>query len=128
MPPPWVRLPLDLLKREDLSKSAVTVIAILIDRDRGSHQIEISQRELAAEAGATDRTIRNAIKELQAAELLTVKHTGRASVYDIAQILPPKRRNKKPISCQSSSIDMNDVANLFEQISGQCTFTGEVIE
>ena len=88
----WVRLPLSLLKREDISRSAVVLMAVLIDKADGASQVIASADELAIACGCSERTIRRAGAELIAAGLIATQRTGRELLYDVSPILPPKRR------------------------------------
>lgn len=108
----WVRLPLELLC-SDLSKAACTVAAILIDRAEDGYTVEISQAALASAAGISQRSVRRALSDLEAAGLVTQQHTGRASSFTIAEILPPKQRrsSSQQRAAQSSSYD---IAELYE--------------
>ena len=109
----WVRLPLDLL-RGDLSKAACTVAAILIDRAEDGYTVEISQAALAAAAGLSLRSVRRALADLAAAGLITQQHTGRASCFTLAEILPPKQRRSSSQQRAAQNGSSYDLAELYE--------------
>ena len=110
----WVRLPLELL-RGDLSKAACTVAAILIDRAEDGYAVEISQAALAAAAGLSQRSVRRALADLEAAGLVVQQHTGRASCFTLAEILPPKqRRSSSQQRAAAQSGSSYDLSELYE--------------
>lgn len=89
----WIRLPIDLLRTE-LNKSAILVLAFLIDKDNGNHKIAITVGDIARLLQVSSRTVTSAIAELRRTGYITdTERTGRASVYTIKEILPPKRRS-----------------------------------
>ena len=92
----WIRLPMCLLHM-DLSRSAVLVASILIDRDTGNHSVSITADELARATALSRRSVCSALNELRTARIiLSTCRTGRGSTYNLAELLPPKKRSQKP--------------------------------
>ena len=96
----WIRMPLELLQRQGLSKSAAITLGVIIDRctDTPSGVAAITQQEIAAAAGYDPRTIRRALKELLELELISYELNGRAPLYKLTgcvELLPPKKRSSK---------------------------------
>lgn len=94
----WIRMPLELLQRNGLSKSAAITLGVIIDRctDTTTGTAAITQAELSHESGYDPRTIRRALIELEALELIAHERTGRASTYSLTgcvELLPPKQRS-----------------------------------
>jgi predicted ArsR family transcriptional regulator len=101
--PAYYRLPAAALENIRLTRSALIVLAVLIDQsDYGAPELTID--ELAELAGIAPRSVRRSLHELAAAELIEVTHTGRASRYNVREILPPKqRRPQQQQRCQKRS-------------------------
>lgn len=108
--PPYYRLPAAALEDVRLTRSALIVLAVLIDQsDFGPP--ELTHDELADAAGCSRSTVKDALRQLIAADLVTAERTGRASRYTVRDILPPKRRGQpqqrqKQPQQRPSSIDM----------------------
>ena len=93
-------MPLELLQRQGLSKSAAVILGIIIDRctDQADGCAAINQQEIARAAGYDPRTVRRALIELEALKLIEHERTGRASRYKLTgcvELLPPKQRTHK---------------------------------
>jgi DNA-binding transcriptional ArsR family regulator len=74
----------DLLANKSISVTARLLFAQLLDhRNRHTGQCNPRAIVLADELGISRRTVDRALKELRAAEMLTVKRTGRASAYEL---------------------------------------------
>lgn len=97
--PPWVRLPMEVLKREDMTKSDILLLAVLIDQlimlpDKSA---AINQNQLAEVTGLCIRSIQYAERHLVELGLITKTRTGRETIYTLAgaaateEILPKKR-------------------------------------
>ena len=100
--PLYYRLPAAAIENQSLSRAALCVLAVIIDATEYSPGCELLLRDIAAAAGCCDRTARQAITDLIAAELLTVRRTGRGSIYTPARILPELRRSSRARSPQGS--------------------------
>lgn len=93
----WIRMPLELLQRQGLSKSAAITLGVIIDRctDNTAGAAAITQAEMSRDAGYDPRTIRRALIELEQLGLISHERTGRASAYRLTgcvELLPPKQR------------------------------------
>ena len=93
----WIRMPLELLQRDGLSKSAAVVLGVIIDRctDRPDGCATISRADIAHTAGYSIATVRRALEELFRLDLIEHARTGRASAYKLTgcvELLPPKQR------------------------------------
>lgn len=115
----WVRLPLEMLK-SDLSKSAVLVYAVILDRaDKG--KATVSTAELARITGLSRSTTKRAIKELVAAEQIeSDTRTQRGTEYKLrSPALPPKLSKapyRKPIADNSDGFDAEKYKGLINQV------------
>ena len=99
--PQYYRLPAAALEDIRLTRSALIVLAVLIDQsDYGAPELTID--ELAELAGIAPRSVRRSLHELAAAELIEITHTGRASRFTVREILPPKQRRPQQ-RCQKRS-------------------------
>lgn len=115
--PPYYRLPAAALENVHLTRAALIVLAVIIDQsDFGPPELTIE--EIAELAEVAPRTVRDCLTQLKAAGLLEVQRTGRASRYEVREILPPKRRarQQQPAQRQSktSSIDMSLVDQIMK--------------
>ena len=81
----WVKLPVELLKRQGISKAAAVTLAAIIDKCK--HQATLSApidaAELMQRTGYSRRTLFRALDELKALALIESKRTGRASLYTL---------------------------------------------
>lgn len=96
----WIRLPLELLKRDDFTKSDAVLLGVLIDQiqERDGMKAAISQERLAKLCGVSIRTIKRAEQHLESLGLIERRRTGRETVYELksgAELLPPKRRRRQ---------------------------------
>lgn len=88
----WIRLPLQLLREQGLSKASATVCAVLIDRctspaaQSAGGWIQIRITSLARLAGCDPRTVRRALVQLSDLGLISIdsgKSSGEASRYKL---------------------------------------------
>ena len=96
----WIRMPLELLQRQGLSKSAAIVLGVIIDRctDTPTGQAALSRQELARVSGYSLSTVKRALIELEELELIEHSRTGRASAFRLTgcvELLPPKQRGTR---------------------------------
>ena len=81
----WVKLPVELLKRQGISKAAAVTLAAIIDKCK--HQATLSApidaTELTQRTGYSRRTLFRALDELKALALIEINRTGRASMYTL---------------------------------------------
>ena len=114
--PQYYRLPAAALENVKLTRSALILLAVLIDQsDFGAPELTVD--ELAELANVAPRTVRDALRQLSAAELIEIERTGRASKYSVREILPPKQRRpqqrqKQRGSLQNASIDLAELETL----------------
>lgn len=112
--PQYYRLPAAALEDIKLTRSALIVLAVLIDQsDFGAPELTVD--ELAELANVAPRTVRDALRQLAAAELIAVERTGRASRYTVREILPAKQRRpqqrqtKRSSKLENASIDLAEL-------------------
>ena len=82
----FVRVPISLLRDNTLSRSALIVYAILLDKakDFGSFGgCELTIGEIAKWSGLSEHTVRRSERQLVDAGYLEIERTGRASVLVI---------------------------------------------
>ena len=105
----WVRLPLAALQDEQLTKSDVVVLAVMIDILDNKTSSEISITRLMSCTGYSRRTISYALKRLTECGYIASERTGRASRFAIkADILPPKKRNAQKQKQPESESDLDE--------------------
>lgn len=88
----WVRLPLAVLQDKRLTPYEAVILSILIDRDAGTGEVQISIDTLIELSGISRRKIKDCLHLLRDTGYISVTRTGRESIYTVAQILPPKKR------------------------------------
>ena len=98
----WIRQPLALLRQDGgLSKPAALVLAVLIDRATDydpPRPVQASVGDLAWSTGFSERSVRAALADLVRRGLISVRRTGRGSVYELTgavELLPPKKRTQQ---------------------------------
>ena len=110
--PPYYRLPAAALENVHLTRAALIVLAVLIDQsDFGAP--ELTKDEIAELAECSRTTVTDSLRQLKQAGLIRIQRTGRASIYNIVEILPPKRRRQQSQN-QNSSIDMSIVDRIMQ--------------
>ena len=102
----WIRMPLELLQRQGLSKSAAIVLGVIIDRctDTPSGSASMSLQDLARTSGYSLSTVKRSLIELEALELIQHDRTGRSSAYTLTgcvELLPPKQRGTRKAQARS---------------------------
>ena len=79
----FVRIPISILRNEDLTRSSILLYAVLLDAaDRYGLQF-ISIDELARRCKISPATVRRSERQLVDAGLITVTRTGRESLIGI---------------------------------------------
>lgn len=100
----FVRLPVEAIQDTRLSRAALTVLAIVLDRCDERGECRISHDRIAAAAGVSERTVRRAIESLEVCEYLeVVREQGKPSKYVQRDVLPPKRRRAEDLQRSSCS-------------------------
>lgn len=118
----WVRMPTDLIGK--ISFGALTVLSLLLNRDMGTHVVEITQTKFADSLQCDTKTLNKFLIELEQAELITKTRLQNATQITLApDILPPRKlsgaksgytaKQPRPQSAAGSSIDMDEVARIF---------------
>ena len=78
----WVYTMLELIPAERLSSNARLALLVLSRHCNPTHQCFVGQQTLAQFMGATDRTVRSAVKELEDKQLIVrTKRPGTSDVY-----------------------------------------------
>lgn len=110
---PWIRLPLELLRREDLTTLDAVVWAIICDLQGRT----VTQQDLAEIAGCSRKAVNESLQRLAAAQLITCgDQHGRGAAYTAAEILPPIRRQHKPERKEDHSYNLNEIEQLMKRI------------
>ena len=97
----WYKVPTKLLKME-IPNSAKMVLVVMYDAERdAAGEVELTIEQLEHRSGYSRRQVIRAIEALEAAELIIVQRTGRASRYIFPpdeRLLPPKgkRQDSEP--------------------------------
>ena len=86
----YVRIPVALIRRRDISKTAVLLYAVLADRaDRFGIVLGVYIEELAADLGGVDeKTVRRCERQLCDAGFIRITPTGRASIIELSGAEP----------------------------------------
>lgn len=113
-------MPLELLQRQGLSKSAAVILGVIIDRctDTPTGSAVISLQELARTSGYSRSTAKRALVELETLKLIQHGRTGRASAYRLTgsvELLPPKQRGTRRAQERSAT----EAAKLREELEMQ---------
>lgn len=113
----FVRLPIEAIEDSRLTRSAMVVLAIIIDKsDSGS--CKASAPELSAAANVGIASTKRAIKELEELGYITViRRTGGTNEYIQNDILPPKKRDKskKQVRTAEDEPDFDTALKLWEE-------------
>ena len=90
----WIRLPMDVIQRDDLTAADKILYAVIIDRcDYGRVAIQIDQPTMARLAGCSVRTVRRSVDRLEESGLIQIRAgTGRADIIQPTKLLPGKKR------------------------------------
>lgn len=113
----FVRLPIEAIEDKRLTRSAMIVLAIIIDRsDNGS--CKASAKMLAKDANVSEISAKRAVKELEQLGYITViRRTGGTNEYIQNDILPPKKRDKskKQVRTAEDEPDFDTALKLWEE-------------
>lgn len=120
----WVRLPLAVLQDKRLTLYEVVLLSLLIDRDAGTGQVKAEAKELAGLMSISERKVRASLHLLRDTGYISIQYqNGNASIYTVAQILPPKKRGtgqaqytskKKKKADENAFCDMNHFEEDYE--------------
>ncbi len=91
----FTMVPNFLLTKEDMSVGAKLAYAMLLKYAWSNEACFPGQVTLANDMGATDRSIRTYLKELETAELLEIKQRGlgKTNLYRLHLTVKPKKSN-----------------------------------
>lgn len=103
----WARLPLAVLQDKRLTPYEAVILSILIDRDTGTGEVQISIDALIELSGISRRKVKSCIHLLRDTGYISVTRTGRESIYTVAQILPPKKRGQAQYTKKKKKADEN---------------------
>ena len=83
----WVKLPLELLKRNGISRQAAVLLAVIIDECKHKSDLSAPIRAdtLTAKSSMSRRTVFRTLAELRELGLIEVQRTGRTSIYTLTQ-------------------------------------------
>lgn len=89
----FTQVPNFILTKRELSVGAKLAYAMLLKYAWGDDACFPGQLKLAADMGATDRSVRTYLKELEAAELLEIKQRGlgKTNLYRLYLTVKPER-------------------------------------
>jgi hypothetical protein len=89
----FTQVPNFILTKEDISVGAKLAYAMLLKYAWGDDACFPGQVKLAEDMGATDRSVRTYLKELEAAELLEIKQRGlgKTNLYRLHLTVKPKK-------------------------------------
>lgn len=91
----WVRLPLAVLQDKRLTLCEAVLLSLLIDRDTGTGQVRAEAKELAELMNISERKVRASLHLLRDTGYISIQYqNGSASIYTLAEILPPKKRGQ----------------------------------
>lgn len=138
----WVRLPLDVLNEQGMSKAAAVVLAVIVDRCTSNVDrcAAITTKYIVSSSGYSRATVYDALKELFRLDLIAHERTGRASRYRLTRCVElypnaceVKESAQKKAARKQRREDRKDLeeyaklANRFkneeEPIEGQMEFT-----
>ena len=90
---PWLRIPIKAIKDPELTFADAIILAVIIDRtDAG--ECRLSYTAIAEAAGATTRTVQNAVKKLVAKHYVKRVELNGETGYFKQLILAPKKKNR----------------------------------
>lgn len=96
----WVRLPLDVLKEQGVSKAGAVVLAIIIDKctQYSTRSAPMGAGEIMQKSGYSRSTVFSCLKELERLDLIRHDRTGRVSCFELTRCveLYPEACQLKP--------------------------------
>lgn len=91
----WVRLPVEALRDERLTKSACIVLATIIDRADSEGGSSLSAAQIARACGVSEHTVRRCTAQLyEYGYIIIEKVSGKRSRYVQCDVLNPKRSSE----------------------------------
>lgn len=98
----WIKLPLELLRRSGIGKSAAVLLAIIIDECKHEDDLTkpISVQQLIRKSGYSRATVFRLLQELRELGLIEVQRTGRTSIYTLTpgcvELCPKAVQDEQP--------------------------------
>lgn len=96
----WVRLPLDVLKEQGVSKAGAVVLSIIIDKctQFSTRSAPMGAGEIMQKSGYSRSTVFSCLKELERLDLIRHDRTGRVSRFELTRCveLYPEACQLKP--------------------------------
>lgn len=91
----WVRLPVEALRDQRLSKNACIVLATIIDRADQDGGATLSAAQIARACNCSERTVKSCTAQLyELGYILIERHAGKRSRYVQCDVLNPKQRTE----------------------------------
>lgn len=110
----FVRLPVTALQDSRLSRSALLVLATIIDRTTDDGACELSAAQIASAAAVSERSVARSLSQLEELDYITVVHrSGRKNKIYHNDVLPPKRRANSAKS--EPEVDIETALNLWSE-------------
>ena len=82
----WIKMPMWIFTETNLSPTEACILALLIDRAKlRNWATQISLKEIAEQLNISTHTAQRAIGNLEGCKLISVKRTGKKSIYQIAE-------------------------------------------
>ena len=93
----WIKMPMWIFTDKKLSPTEACVLALLIDRAKlRNWETCIAHKEIAEQLNISRSTTIRALDELERAGLITVKRTGKQSIYQISDTARIEQQKKEP--------------------------------
>lgn len=92
----FCRLPFELLADESLTVSDAVVYAVLLDACVNELSCTIALASIVELSGLSNRTVHYCLDRLEQCEYIEREHTGRETIYRLADIIGLKRQKAKP--------------------------------
>ena len=98
----WIKLPLELLKRNGISRQAAVLLAVIIDECKHKSNLSalIGADTLTTKSNMSRRTVFRVLAELRELDLIRVQRTGRTSVYTLTpgcvELCPKAVQDEQP--------------------------------
>lgn len=116
----WIKMPMWIFTETKLSPTEACILALLIDRAKlRNWSTQISLKEIADQLNISTHTAQRAVGNLERHELISVKRTGKQSIYQIAEQARIEQQKKETDEykskirlLQGSSFSLDDLKPL----------------
>lgn len=129
----WIKMPMWIFTDKKLSPTEACVLALLIDRAKlRNWETSIAHKEIGEQLNISRSTTIRALDELERAGLISVKRTGKQSIYQISESARIEQQKKEPdeyktrIKLLQHQADVK-AQNERERAEGLSSFTAEDI-